>query len=227
MTLASGRSPTVILVTDPKWPFARIERAIEAASSALPPGALLVQLRDKVASSMALRTIAQTLRVVTSRVAARFVLNAPEPVALGIAIDVGADGVHVPCAGHAIAEAKRTFGETGWISTPAHTDEDVVTAAREGVTAVLVSPIWQTPGKGPARGTAALVSARARAERVLVYALGGVDGARAASCAEAGADGVAVIRALLDADDPGDAARVLDAPFHSDSGRGRGIAGRG
>jgi thiamine monophosphate synthase len=46
-----------------------------------------------------------------------------------------------------------------------------------------------------------------------VYALGGVDGPRAAACKDAGADGVAVIRALLDADDVTAVASRLAEPF--------------
>jgi thiamine-phosphate pyrophosphorylase len=217
----SSRAPTVTLVTDPRWPFERIERVIEAAASALAPGALLVQLRDKEAGPAALMVTARSLRATTARSGARFIVNAATQQddvferKLRVAVDAGADGVHVPCRPRAIARARSAFGDRGWISTPAHTDEEVVTAAGSGATLVLVSPIWDSPGKGRGRGVAAISSARARAGPALLHALGGVDGSRAAACAGAGADGVAVIRALLDASDPAAEARRLDAPFHS------------
>jgi thiamine monophosphate synthase len=97
-----------------------------------------------------------------------------------------------------------------------------------------VSPIWDTPGAGtvkPApRGVEALVRARHALDALpsvppMLYALGGVDGSRAASCARAGADGVAVIRALLDAADPAlleQEARLLARAFDADPpSRGR------
>jgi thiamine-phosphate pyrophosphorylase len=48
-----------------------------------------------------------------------------------------------------------------------------------------------------------------------VYALGGVDAGRAADCAAAGADGVAVIRCLFDAARPDEVAAALAAPFRA------------
>ena len=42
-----------------------------------------------------------------------------------------------------------------------------------------------------------------------IYALGGVDASNAAACAKAGAYGVAVIRALLEASDAGEVAKVV------------------
>ena len=60
------------------------------------------------------------------------------------------------------------------------------------------------------RGLDALRSARSAAMgRVALYALGGVTLDRVRPCAEAGADGVAVIRALLASRDPGRLARAL------------------
>jgi thiamine-phosphate pyrophosphorylase len=100
------------------------------------------------------------------------------------------------------------------VSAPAHTDQDVDVAARAGAHAILVSPIWSTPNKGVPRGLEALRAARARVGGgLLVVALGGVDGSRAAACKEAGADGVAVIRALLNARDVAMEASRLAEPF--------------
>ena len=179
----------------------------------MPPGRLAVQLRDKTAATAELARTAAALRAATSRVGALFVVNAPTREALYVAVDVGADGVHVPCHTESIAEARRLVGDCRWVSTPAHTDADVTTAALGGATGVLVSPIFATPGKGPARGPEALTRARSLGHRVLIYALGGVDASCVSACARAGADGVAVIRAMLDAADPAHLARALAAPF--------------
>jgi thiamine-phosphate diphosphorylase len=106
------------------------------------------------------------------------------------------DGIHLGGDSRAqLSEARRELGPDVWISVPAHTDDDVDAARRDGATAVYVSPIFTTPGKGPPRGLEAIRSARTRAGSMLIYALGGVDASNAEDCVRAGADGVAVIRA--------------------------------
>lgn len=206
--------PSVILVTDPKWSFARIEDVIVRAASGLPDGGLLVQLRDKAARLADLANLARALRAVTRAVDARFVVNASTSATVDLAYAIGADGVHVPCRRESIAEARRAFAPSAWISTPAHDDTDVVTATRSGASAVLVSPVFASPGKGAPRGVAALETARAiAAPSTLIYALGGIDERNASACAAA--DGVAVIRALLDAKDAASVAQTLAAPFRA------------
>jgi thiamine-phosphate pyrophosphorylase len=187
-----------MLITDPRWPKDHIARVIEAAAEAISPSTLLVQLRDKSLSSVALGEAATFFGTVTRRASARFIVNARTPELVRVAYDAGADGVHVPCSAEAIAEARVCFGESAWISTPAHTDEDVVLAEAAGAAGVLVSPIFETPGKGAPRSVAALSAARPFARRARLFALGGVDASNGRGCAEAGADGVAVIRALLE-----------------------------
>lgn len=203
----------MILVTDPRFTLARTEHVIDAVGRELATGVFIVQLRDKSSSARVLASTARALRLATARLGVRFVLNAPSEQALRIALDVEADGVHVPCRPEVISEAAARFDASAWLSAPAHTDADVTLAAAAGARAVLVSPIFETPDKGPARGVGAIASARRRSGTVAVYALGGVSPMHAAACAAAGADGVAVIRALLDAADPAAVARELDAAF--------------
>jgi thiamine-phosphate pyrophosphorylase len=207
-------TPSLFLITDPRWPLPRVEEVIVTAGAALPPGSLGVQLRDKAASAIELARAAERLRASARRVSARFVVNAPDTSTVRMAREAGADGVHVPCTSAAIAEARDLFGADAWISTPAHAGVDVVTAEAAGATAVLVSPIFATPGKGPPRGVEAIRDAR-EGSRIVVLALGGVDATNARACAEAGAHGVAVVRALLDAPDVAALARALHAPFRA------------
>ncbi|HVJ89984.1 MAG TPA: thiamine phosphate synthase [Labilithrix sp.] len=215
MTSASlpRRLPSVTLITDPRYRRGHVERTIELASAGLAAGALAVQLRDKQADLETLACTARALRAVTARCGALFLVNAPTREVLDLATEVGADGAHVPCGPSELEAARRAFGPSGWISTPAHTDDDVTTAARAGATSVLVSPIFDTPGKGVPRGLEALTAARSRGNHLVVVALGGVDPSRVTACAESGAHGVAVIRALLDAPDRAATARALGEPF--------------
>jgi thiamine-phosphate pyrophosphorylase len=201
--------PRVILVTDPAFGDDGNIRCIRAAATAMPTGALWVQLRDKARARVSLRVFAHQLRQVTRNLGAGLLING-DPA---LARDVGAEGVHLGGDACPVDDARRVF-ERAWISVAAHTDDDV-RRARDAADAVLVSPIFRTrpPGASGAakqgRGIAALRSARALAGPLRVYALGGVDADGARACRDAGADGVAVIRALLASPDPARAARSI------------------
>jgi thiamine-phosphate pyrophosphorylase len=101
------------------------------------------------------------------------------------------------------------LGAVPLVSVAAHDPEDAGEAASNGASLALVSPIFATPGKGPPRGVGFISEMRARAPRLRLYALGGVDSENASSCIDAGADGVAVIGALWKARDPALAAQKL------------------
>ncbi len=202
-------SPRVVLVTDPAYADDVIVCAVEAAASALPVGALAVQLRDKKRDPSSLRAFAMRLRAVTHNVGVHFVVNGDAHLAR----DVAADGVHlgvVAAQRTTVAEARAIMGAGAFVSLAAHTDEAVVKALEAYADAVLVSPIFAVHGKGPPRGLAAIARARTLASGdLLVYALGGIGTESARACVDAGADGIAVIRALLAVPDPASVARAF------------------
>ena len=82
-----------------------------------------------------------------------------------------------------------------------HTPAEVVQAIARGADAALLSPIFASPGKGTPLGTGAIREAREGVRRhggtIEIIALGGVTRENAGTCLEAGADGVAAIRAEL------------------------------
>lgn len=203
--------PRIILITDPAFGDDGIVRCIETVGRALPAGTLCVQLRDKQRAIVSLRVFASRVRLVTRSVSASLVINGDAPLAR----DVGADGVHLGRDAGTVAQARSTCGPRAWISVSAHSDGAVRRGLRDGADAVLVSPVF--PSRPPSvlapekegRGLDALRSARTIADgRIAVYALGGVDADNTRACAEAGADGVAVVRALLASPE---AARVAKA----------------
>ena len=210
--------PCVFMVTDPGFADDRIVRCIEAAARSLPPGALAVQLRDKRRSRASLRVFASRLRRITRDLRAWLFINGDACLAR----DVGADGVHLGRGASTVEATRRICGGRILVSVAAHSDDDVRRALVAGAYAALVSPIFPTrspsrleaaANKTP-RGLEALRAARAVVgARMRLYALGGITADRAGGCAKAGADGVAVIRALLDAADPARAARALYDPW--------------
>jgi len=221
-----GLGARILLITDPAYDAAHVDATIVAVATALAAvahasGALAVQLRDKSATPSALRVRARALRALTASCGASLIVNGDPAIAAA----VDADGVHVPGFARdvdAIPRVRAIVGPARSIHVPVHTLEEAKLARDAGVDALLVSPIFDSPGKGPARGPSALEEVRDLAHqpplratlRVLrIYALGGVDVSRVSECHQAGADGVAVIRALFDAPDPVATANYLILPW--------------
>ncbi len=204
----------ILLVTDPAFGDDAVVRCVGAVAGAVPSGAFAVQRpRDKRRPLVSLRVFAWRLRIATRKAGAMFVVNGDPRLAR----DVGADGVHLGGGSGGVGDARALTGRSTWVSVPAHSDEEVRRAAAEGADAVLVSPVFPTRppswsavrGEKAGRGLDAIRTARAIAgKRVAVFALGGVTPENAARCAAAGADGVAVMKALLASPDP---ARTADA----------------
>jgi thiamine-phosphate pyrophosphorylase len=206
MSTGLERLPRLILVTDPAYGDDAIVRTLEACARALPHGAFGVQLRDKKRPSVSLRMFASRLRLITRSAEAKLFENGDPHLARVI----GADGVHLGGDAIRARDARAIVGPGAFISIAAHSDDAVRLGVADGANAALVSPIFASPGKGGGRGVDVLRSARALAPAdVAIYALGGVDHGNTAACIEAGAHGVAVIRALLLADDPAAEARAI------------------
>jgi thiamine-phosphate pyrophosphorylase len=163
---------------------------LETAQIAVAGGATVIQLRLKGASSdEVVERGAPFLSL-----GATFIVN--DDVRAAIAL--GADGVHLgqhdPGAELARA-AGLMLGRS--VTTPAEARE----AQAEGATYVGAGPVWETPSKPDAEPAIGLDGLRAIADAVSipVVAIGGIDASNAKACIDAGASGVAVIRAAADA----------------------------
>jgi len=196
-----------LAITDPSLSDDLLAAKLGDVLRIVPRSSVGVQLRDKVRGGRALHALAVRLAALCREFAAPFYVNDR----LDVALAVGADGVHLGGASIDVADARTLLGPSAFVSVAAHDPAEVERASSLGASAAIVSPIFETPGKGPARGTALLAAARARAGGLRIYALGGIDASRVAPCVAAGADGVAVVRALWSAADPGVAAFDLVA----------------
>jgi thiamine-phosphate pyrophosphorylase len=172
--------------------------AVAAALAMLPRGGAGVQLRQPDLGGRELLERARTLRAICARFEAPLLVNDRADVALA----AGADGVHLPARGLSPGDA-RALG-LRLVGVSAHSPQEVERAARQGADFAVFAAVYETPGK-TAQGESALAAA-CHAAPIPVLALGGVDETNAARCIEAGARGVACIRAVLGAGDPAAAA---------------------
>ncbi|HEY7421312.1 MAG TPA: thiamine phosphate synthase [Gaiellaceae bacterium] len=171
--------------------------------AALRGGVDVVQLRDKELADDPLVAAAEPFRAACDEHGALFVLNdRPDLVAA-----CAADGVHVGRSDAPVAEARPVVGPERLLGLSVSTREelaDVAGADYVGVTA------FATPTKEDAvAGGLELLGAAARALTVPWFAIGGIDLTNVREIVAAGAPGVAVVRAIRDADDPEAAARLL------------------
>lgn len=178
-----------MLITDPRYGDARILEVARACSTI---DGFAVQLRDRTdRTDDDLLALASELRAIVPML----VVNRR----IELARRVRADGVH----------GENLPADFAWRSSPAHDPKQLQNAHKAGANAALVSPIFASPGKDAPRGVAALREARAMAPDMTLVALGGIDATNARACREAGADAVAVIRAVFEASDPAAVARSL------------------
>jgi thiamine-phosphate pyrophosphorylase len=179
----------------------------DVVEACLEAGVRTVQLREKDLGGRDLYHLADDLRARTARHGARLLVNDRVDVALA----VGADGVHLPGTGFPIETARGLLGAGRLVAVSTHSPPDAAAAARAGADFVVFGPVYETPSKrgyGPPVGLAALAEA-CRSATVPVVAIGGVTAARVPEARRAGAAGVAVIRALLEAVDPARAVREM------------------
>ncbi len=189
------------LITDPAADVIGVTRA---ALSAAEPGRVAVQLRDKSASARELIALASALLPICRAAGAPLFVNDRADVAR----IVGADGAHLPEAGLSVQEARTILGPSARIGRSCHDRAGLERALRDGADLATLAPVNAVPGKGAPLG----VEGFARAARDLpldVYALGGVGAEDARALREAGARGVAVIRAVYGAVDPAAEVRAL------------------
>ena len=178
----------------------------DVLEAALRGGVDIVQLRDKDLSDDELFAAATSFRRACDRHGALFVLNdRPELVER-----CGADGVHVGQADLPVAEARRVVGPDRLVGLSTHAREQMENAGDADY--IGVGTIFKTPTK-PDNDAAGLELVRVAryAARVPWFAIGGIDRSNVDEVARAGANGVAVVRAVRDADDPATAARELRA----------------
>ena len=180
--------------------IADLPAALASALSVLPIGTAAVQLREKDLEPAELLQLARLLLPLCKSANAPLLVN----TRLEVVKAAHADGVHLPAGGPAVAEARRQLGPGALIGQSCHSAEEVARAAQDGADFAVFGPVWQTPGK-KAQGMTALHEAT-KASSLPVFAIGGVTPPRAKRAVNAGAHGVACIRAILGAANPATAA---------------------
>jgi thiamine-phosphate pyrophosphorylase len=167
---------------------------LETARVAADGGATVIQLRMKGASTDDVVERGRPFKELCDDTGLTFVVNDD----VDAAVELRADGVHLGRDDAGVELAIRTQLLLG---RSAATPAEAVEAAKQGASYIGAGPVWATPSKEDADPPIGLDCLRAIADAVSipVVAIGGIDASNAHACIEAGATGVAVIRAARDA----------------------------
>lgn len=200
------RQASVYLVTSPQ------DSLITTVEAALKGGITLVQYRDKNTEDEVRFQRAQQLRALCHHYQALFLVNDRVDLALA----VGADGVHLGQTDLPVAIARQLLGPHAIIGRSTTNPEEMSRALSEGADYIGVGPVHSTPTK-PGKAAAGLDYVRYAAAHAPVpwFAIGGIDANNLTEVLQAGAQQVAIVRAVMEAENPTQSAQAILAQMQA------------
>lgn len=173
---------------------------VEISRAAILGGATLLQYRNKTADAMLRLEQARALRDLTRETGCFFIIND----SFRLAIEVGADGVHLGRDDGEVAQARRASGGGLAIGVSCYGDFERARAAHDaGADYVAFGAMYASPTKPQAPPAPIGLIARARRELgARVACIGGITADNAAPLVEAGANWLAVITDIYQAANP-------------------------
>jgi len=196
---------SLYLVTDSHLSLGRT--TAEVVASAVKGGVSCVQLREKNLTKHEFLDNAQILKELLAPLGIPLIINDYPDIALA----VNAEGVHLGQNDMPVREARDLLGKNKLIGISAECLEDAIRAEQQGADYIGVSPVFATTSKadtGMPLGLAGIRRIR-RHVRLPLVAIGGITSMNTGRVIAAGADGIAVISAIVSAASPEESARML------------------
>lgn len=196
---------SLYLVTDRELSLGRNNLSI--VKSAVRGGVSCVQLREKNSSTREFIKQGLLLRDFLAVQNILLIINDR----LDVALAIGADGVHLGKTDMPVSMAKKIVGKSMIIGMSAECLDDAVRAEKEGADYIGVGPIFSTETKtdtGPPIGLDGLSQIR-KVVNIPLIAIGGLNHSNAGAVIKRGADGIAVVSAIVSSKDPEKAAKEL------------------
>jgi len=197
------------LVTDRD--LARGRALTDIAEGAVRGGATLVQLREKTATTRAFVEEARALKSLLKTLGVGLIINDR----LDVALAVDADGVHVGQSDMRVEDVRRLFGSEKIVGLSITDASEIGRSDAAAADYLGVGPVYPQQTKGdaaPALGVEGFAQLRAMTQKPVV-AIGGLKPENSAALLAAGADGLAVVSALVAAADPEAEARRFTRLF--------------
>ncbi len=207
---------SLYLVTDRSLSCGRT--TVEIVEAAITGGVCCVQLREKNLGTREMVEEAKALMALLKPRNIPLIVNDRVDVALA----ADADGVHLGQSDMHISDARALVGPGKLIGISAETQEDAIRAEREGADYIGVSPVYSTATKTDIAKPLGLEGVREMRRNVTIplVGIGGISEKNAADVMRSGADGVAVVSAIVSAACPESSARrIFEQIQHGRNGR--------
>lgn len=179
--------------------FSNDDDFLNAVASSLKGGVQIVQLREKNSSAKRILELGKKIRELTSLFNAIFIVN--DRIDIAQALD--ADGVHLGQDDMDIKDAREIIGHNKIIGISTHAPEQALKAVESGADYIGVGPVFETPTKA-GRKAVGLEYVKWASENVSIpfYAIGGIDLSNVDEVLKNGAQNIAVVRAIINAQSP-------------------------
>lgn len=190
---------------------------VEVVSRAVMGGVTMVQLREKTATTRAFLDEARALKAVLGGKNVPLIVNDRVDIALAI----GADGVHLGQTDMPVEAVRALIGPGKLIGLSITDAEQIGRADAAAADYLGIGPIHPQKTK-PDASTPLGLGGFAKLRRLSgkpVLAIGGVKASDVPMLVEEGATGVAVVSAIMAAEDPEAAARAFMAAWQAETAR--------
>lgn len=177
----------------------------EVIEACIRGGARVIQLREKNWPAAKILEVGRYIRSVTKQNNVTFIVN--DRVDLALALE--ADGIHVGQQDISVEVVRKLVGPDMIVGASAGTPEEARKAERDGANYIGVGPVFPTETKKDARSPRGLdlLAKIKNSTKLPVFGIGGIKIENAGQVIQAGADGVAVVSAVVGAVDIAQAAR--------------------
>ena len=177
---------------------------LDAVASALKGGVDILQLREKNMPANKIIELGKKVKLLCAEYGATFIVN--DRVDIAYVLD--ADGVHLGQDDMDIESARKILGNNAIIGISTHAPEQAQKAVNDGADYIGMGPVFTTPTK-PGRQSVGLEYVKWVSENIKIpaFAIGGIDLDNVLDVVNAGAKKIAVVRAIINSDNPEKAAR--------------------
>ena len=169
------------------------ERVVKEA---IEGGAEIIQLREKNWAKDKVKEEAIKLLKICRKNKALFVVNDY----VDLALEIGADGVHLGQSDMPIKEARKICGNKLIIGLSTHSVEQAIKANKEGIDYITIGPIYNTRAKDYTVGPEIIKDILKKIKKPLI-AIGGINKSNIDEVLSQGVSNIAVISAVVGAED--------------------------